>query len=116
MPVTKLAAPRLSTKTKLNQYCRRSGDQYTRPRYKRRLNGCERERDDQWRKNKGVPTHHGFNLCPNDALSGNRCGGNQVGRILARDRQPSKIATEVTGGHHHHGHQEDISIVSAVLK
>ena len=44
-------------------------------------------------------------LARSDRRAGDRRGGDQIGRVLARDREPGEPAGELAGRHHQHRHQ-----------
>ena len=72
-----------------------------------RKRAMQRQRDDEGREDQGDGADHRLDLGAQDTDAAETGAlADQVGRVLARDREPGEAAGELSGRHHQHRHQQ----------
>ena len=73
----------------------------------------ERHRDDERREHQRDAADHRLDLGADDPACRDRRGGDEIGRVLAGDREPGEAAGELARRHHQHRHQQHEVVVVA---
>ena len=78
-----------------------------RPHTKAANGEFKRQRQHHRREDQSDGADHRLDLGAHDTRCRDRRGGDEVGRVLARDGEPGEAAGELAGRHHQHRHQHD---------
>ena len=106
LPAAEMAAPRLRPEPELDQRSRSGATRRRRCREQRQPRRCQRQRQDERREHQRDAADHRFDLGADDTARRHRRGRDQVGRVLARDREPGEAAGELARRHHQHRHEQ----------